>query len=161
MLPHATSRSTVISYYFKLKAVTWLLVGVGLWWASTTSPELGVKLTIRLFAFFVIVFVVPSLLIWILAIPVKYRSPFGWWFGLIYLLLIVTTKMSLGLSEAPADLWQRLVHQPSKPFLAGAAVVGLLSVIAFALDLSALVAFLSPKGRDCWGIGRRNPHARI
>jgi hypothetical protein len=161
MQPHATSRSTVISYYFKFKAVTWLLVGAGLWWASTTSPEMGVQLTVRLFAFFLLLFAVPALLLWILSTPVKYRSPFGWWFGLAYLILIVTTKMSLGFSEAPADLWQRLAHQPSKPFLAGIAAIGLLSVVVFALDLAALVAFLSPKGRDCWGVGKRNPQARI
>ena len=161
MQPHSTSRSRTLGAYFRLKGVLWIVVGFILWWAAWGAPELSGVDEARVFAIFLLVFAAPAVLFWVLGTLVRFRSSLGWWLGTAYVAGALFAKVALGLVNVPAILWRSAAHIVPPAHALGLKAVGFVSVLVFALDVAALVILISPRGRDCWGIGRRNPAARV
>lgn len=155
MTVHPTSRSRILGAYLKFKGITWTLMGLPLWWAGQRSPELGSESNARLFAYYILVFAVPGLLLWLVGLVVRIRHPAGWYLAVLYLLANVIFKTEGGFFQLPAEAWQYVSHRLPPDYLAGVKVFGFLAAVVFAMDASALLAFLSPRGRACFSVRRR------
>ncbi len=161
MQPHSTGRSRVLGAYFRLKGVLWALAGGILWWTAWGSPELSGVDEARVFAIFLLAFAVPGVLLGVLGTLVRYRSTLGWWLGIVYLAVILSAKTTLGLTDVLTELWRWGARAVPPEHILGLQTIGILSAAVFAMDVAALVALVSPRGRDCYGIGAKNPAARV
>ncbi len=160
MVARPTSRSKLLGAYLQFKGIEWAVLGFVVWWAALDLPELWKQSSLRLFAYYLLVFAVPGVLLWTLGVVVKYRHRMGWYGAVAYLASVMTGKIGGGIAELPVGAWQWASHQTAPGYLTGFKIFGLLSAVIFAMDLAALLAFLSPRGRDCYGIGQPNPEAR-
>jgi hypothetical protein len=155
-----TARSRALGGYFKFKGLTWAVVGATLLYAALSGGTLEDAGPLRLSAFFLLMFAVPSVLLWTLGTVVKIRHPAGWWIGLVYVSSIVAAKTILGTGELPGQSWYWLSHHLPPTHLLGMKILAIFSVLVYALDIVVLVALLSARGRDCFDVGTPNPSAR-
>lgn len=155
-----TQRSRALGWYFKFKGLTWAFVGALLLYTALAGGTLEDAGPLRLSAFFILLFAVPSVLLWTLGIVVKIRHPFGWWIGVLYVSAIVAAKTVLGIGELPGRTWYWLSNHVPPTHLLGIKVLAVGAVLVYALDVAVLVALLSARGRDCYDIGEPNPSVR-
>jgi hypothetical protein len=153
MSAHVTSRSKLLGFYIQFKGVVWAVLGFALWWVAPGAPELGGESSLRLFAYYLMVFAVPGVLLWTVGVLVRYRHSTGWYLGVIYLIGLVVFKVGGGIAELPVEAWYWASRRVPPEFLTGLKVFGFLAAVIFATDLASLLSFLSPRGRECWGIG--------
>ncbi len=161
MSTHATARSKVLGIYIQFKGIEWALMGLVLYLSAVVAPGFWEGSNLRLFAYYLLVFAAPGALIWVVGVLVRYRHSLGWFFGVAYLLATVLGKVLGGVAEIPVEAWYWVSQRVPTEYLTGIKIFGFLAAVVFATDMAALLALLSPRGRDCWGIGKRNPEARI
>lgn len=147
--------------YIQFKGIEWALMGLAVYLSAVSTPGLWEGSALRLFAYYLLVFAAPGALIWVAGVLVRYRHRFGWYLGVGYLLATVVGKVAGGVAEVPVEAWFWASKRVPTEYLTGLKVFGILAAMIFATDLAGLLAFLSPRGRDCWGIGKPNPEARI
>lgn len=140
--------------YIQFKGIEWAVMGLAVYLSAVTRPGLWEGSALRLFAFYLLAFAVPGTLIWVAGVLVRYRRPLGWYLGVGYLFATVMGKVAGGVAEVPVEAWFWASRRVPTQYLPGLKVFGFLAVVIFATDLVALLALLSPRGRDCWGIGR-------
>ncbi len=155
-----TTRSKVLGWYFRFKAVTWAAAGIVLLYAALTGGSLDDAGPMRLIAFFTLMFAVPSVLLWTLGILIKMRLPIAWWIGLIYAAAVVGAKTVLGTGELPGQAWYWLSSHVPPTHLVSLRILAVAAILVYAMDVAVFVALLSPRGRDCFDIGKPNPSAR-
>jgi len=160
MNAHPTSRSSILGYYIQYKGVAWGIIGFAVWWAALGTPELWAASGLRLFAYYLLVFAVPGVLMWTMGVLVKYRHPLGWYGSVVYLVGVVIFKVGGGVADLPVEAWRWVSQTVPPEYLTGLKIFGFLAVVVLATDVAALLAFLSPKGRDCFSVGKKNPDAR-
>ncbi len=155
MKVHPTSRSRILGAYVGFKGISWALMGLPIWWAALRTRELETEQPARLFAYYILLFVVPGLLLWVVGRVVRVRHPVGWYLAVIYLLANVVVKTEGGFYQLPAEAWQYVSHRVPPDYLMGVKIFGILAAVVFAMAASALLAFLSPRGRECFNVRRR------
>lgn len=153
MALEATRRSRYLGYYFAFKGGEWFLGGLLLFLAAAETGPLGEMTTPRLFAAFLALFAAPAVLVATLGLLVRMRQKAGWYLGVAYTALVVLSKTALGIGQGPLRLWYRLSEALPPAYVTGFRAFGLFSAVVLAVDFSALLAFLSPRGRDCFRIG--------
>jgi len=161
MSTHATARSKILGIYIQFKGIEWALMGLVLYLSAVAAPGFWEGSNLRLFAYYLLVFAAPGALIWVAGVLMRYRHRLGWYLGVGYLLATVLGKVLGGVAEIPVEAWYWVSQRVPTEYLMGIKIFGFLAAVVFATDLAALLALLSPRGRDCWGIGERNPEARI
>jgi hypothetical protein len=160
MSPHSTQRSRNVARYIKFKGAVWAIMGLGVYVAAVRKPDLVDGSSLRLFAYYLLLFAVPGILIWTVGVLVRFRRRLGWYLGVAYLSAVVFGKVAGGVAEVPIQAWYWATRQVPEEYLPAVGVFGVLAAAVFAFDLAALAFFLSPRGRDCWGIGTPNPDSR-
>ncbi|MGA9751227.1 MAG: hypothetical protein WBS54_05535 [Acidobacteriota bacterium] len=156
MSAHSTARSRSLGNYFRFKGILWAGEGLLLFLATLETHEMGEVSTLRLFAFYLLLFAAPGVLLVTLGSLVRLRLPVGWWLSMAYLSVLIVVKTSLGFTQEPVDVWFSLARRVPPHYLVGLQVFGIASAVIYALDIAAFVAFLSPKGRECYGVRRRS-----
>lgn len=149
---HSTSLSRALGLYFHLKGVGWAAVGLLLWFFALKTGQFGADNPLVLFAYYLILFAVPGVLLWVLGILVRFRSPTGWWLGISYLGFVLFAKTSVGLVNMPAEAWHWLSRRLPPSYFGTATAVGFASALVYALDLAAFVVLIAPKGRATFGL---------
>jgi hypothetical protein len=149
---HSTSLSRTLGFYFHLKAVGWAAVGLLLWFFALDTGQFGTDSPLILFAYYLILFAVPGVLLWVLGILVRFRKPMGWWIGTAYLGLVLFAKTSVGLVNMPAEVWHWLSQRLPPAYFGRATALGLFAAVAYALDVAAFVVLIAPKGRATFGL---------
>ena len=155
MRSHPTGRSRVLGLYLKAKAVAWAAIGLVLWWAAMRAPETWEESSLRLFAYFLLVFATPGVLIWTLGVLVKHRQRRGWLAAVAYLSVLVALKVAGGMADLPEQVWYWASRRFAPAYLTGLKAFGVASAVVLAADLAALLAFFSRKGRECFGVTAR------
>jgi|YelNatPaOPRAMG01_1025707.scaffolds.fasta_scaffold08137_3 hypothetical protein len=156
MAVQPTVRSRSLGNYFRFKGILWAGEGLLLFLATLETHEMGEVSTLRLFAFYLLLFAAPGVLLVTLGSLVRMRLPVAWWLAMVYLSALIAIKTSLGFSQGAVDLWYSLAKQVPPHYLLDLQVFGIVSAVIYALDIAAFVAFLSPKGRECYGVRRRS-----
>ncbi len=156
MSAHSTARSRSLGNYFRFKGILWAGEGLLLFLATLETHEMGEGSILRLFAFYLLLFAAPGVLLITLGSLVRLRLPVGWWLAMAYLSVLIVVKTSLGLTQEPVDVWFSLAKRVPPHYLIGMQAFGIASAVIYALDITAFVAFLSPKGRECYGVRRRS-----
>ena len=151
-------RSDLLGAYFQLKAALWAVLGLAVGWGFVVAGEMGVRDAIRSAAYYILLFLVPGILLWVLGIAVRARHPTAWWFGMIYLVAILLLKVSLGGTDMPLRVWSWTSSRLPTFYVGGLAFFGLFSTLVLAMDAAALASFVSADGRACFSIG--NPSGR-
>lgn len=149
---HSTPLSRTLGFYFHLKAVGWAAAGLLLWFFALESGQFGTDSPLTLFAYYLLLFAAPGVLLWVLGIVVRFRRPVGWWIGTAYLGLILFAKTTVGLVNVPAEAWHRLSRRLPPDYFGTATAVGLFSALVYALDVAAFVVLIAPKGRATFGL---------
>ncbi len=148
-----TRRSRYLGYYFVFKGAEWCLGGFLLFLAAVGTGPHGEMTGPRLFAAFLALFAAPAVLLATLGLLVRMRHSVGWYLGVVYTSLVVLSKTVLGIGEGPLRLWYRMAEALPPAHVLGLRAFGLLTAVVLAVDLSALLALLSQRGRDCFRIG--------
>ena len=156
MSTHSTARSRSLGNYFRFKGILWAGEGLLLFLTTLETHELGEVSTLRLFAFYLLLFAAPGVLLLTLGSLVRLRLPVAWWFAMAYLSALIVVKTSLGFTQEPVEVWYSLARRVPPHYLVGLQAFGILSAVVYALDITAFVAFLSPRGRECFGVRRRS-----
>jgi hypothetical protein len=154
---HSTSRSRNVARYIKFKGAVWALMGLGAYAAAIRKPDLVDGSSLRLFAYYLLLFAVPGILIWTVGVLVRFRRPLGWYLGVAYLSAVIVGKVVGGVAEVPIRAWSWATQQVPVEYIPAVGIFGILAAAVFAFDLAALFAFLSSRGRECWGIGTPGP----
>ena len=94
MHTHPTRRSSVLGLYLKAKGLGWAAIGLVLWWAAMRAPETWEESSLRLFAYFLLVFATPGVLLWTLGAMVKFRQELGWYGAVLYLVGLLAFKVA-------------------------------------------------------------------
>ncbi len=157
---HSTQRSRVLARYIKFKGAVWALMGLAVYAAAVRKPDLVDGSSLRLFAYYLLLFAVPGILIWTVGVLVRFRTRTGWYLGVAYLTAVIAGKVLGGVAEVPFRAWDWATRQVPQEYIPAVGVFGVLAAAVFAVDIAAVMAFISPKGRDCWGIGAPNPESR-
>jgi hypothetical protein len=157
---HSTQRSRNVARYIKFKGAAWTLMGLGVYAAAIRKPDLVDGSSLRLFAYYLLVFAVPGILIWTVGVLVRFRQRLGWYLGVAYISAVIIGKVLGGVAEVPIQAWYWVTRQVPEQYIPAVGIFGVLAAAVFAFDLAVLAAFLSPKGRDCWGMGARTPDTR-
>jgi hypothetical protein len=153
--PHSTRLTRYLGLYFYFKGVGWAVVGLVLWFFALQSGQFETDSPFRLFAYYLLLFAVPGVLLWVLGVLVRFRRPMAWWLGTGYLSLTLFGKTTVGLVNVPAEIWHSLSHRLPPAYFGTATALGLGATVVYALDIGVFVVFLSPICRECFGI---NPH---
>lgn len=148
-----TRRSRYLGYYFAFKGGEWFLGGLLLFLAAAASGPYGEMTAPRLFAAFLALFAAPAVLLATLGILVRMRNPAGWYLGVLYTAMVVVSKTALGIGEGPLRLWYGIAEALPPAHVFSLRAFGLFTAVVLAVDFSALLALLSPKGRDCFRVG--------
>jgi len=141
--------------YIQFKGIEWALMGLAVFLSAVCTPGLWEGSALRLFAYYLLVFAAPGALIWVAGVLVRYRRPLGWYLGAGYLFATVLGKVAGGVAEVPVEAWFWASRRVPTQYLMSLKVFGIFAAVIFATDLAALMAFLSPRGRDCWGVGSK------
>ena len=160
MRAHPTARSKLLGIYIQFKGLVWAVMGLVGFIAGTRSPDFWDGSPMRLFAYYLLVFAVPGILIWTCGVLVRYRRSLGWYLGVAYFAALIIGKTGGGVAEIPAQAWYWVSQRVSQGYIPWLQAFGILAAAAFAADIAALLAFVSPRGRDCWHIGKPNRDAR-
>jgi len=147
----------MIGGYLGFKGLVWALMGLGIYIAAVWSPMLVEESPLRLFAYYLLVFAAPGILIWTVGVLVRYRNRMGWYLGVAYFTADIVGKVVGGLAEVPVNAWYWVTNQVPENYLPAFQVFGILAAAVFAVDLACLMALMSPRGRECWGIGEPHP----
>jgi hypothetical protein len=150
-----TLRSRALGAYFQFKGLEWCAGGALLLLAALRAGGFGGSHPMRLVAFFLILFAAPAVLLVTLGFVVRMRHPAGWWIGTIYAAAVVLSKSAVGISQVPFRMWYSLSDRLPPATLLGLKVFHVITALVLALDVAALLALLSIKGRDCFRIGWR------
>jgi hypothetical protein len=150
-------RSLVLGGYIQFKGAEWIFVGMLIWWAASRTGNLPEVPALRVLAFYLIGFAVPGVLLLTIGYAARYRSRAAWYLSVAYLLSLVIFKAAGGVAELPLEAWLWVSRRVPGDYLLGVKLFGLASATVGAADLVALMAFLSTRGRECFGIGRRQP----
>jgi hypothetical protein len=150
--PHSTPMTRYLGLYFNFKSVSWAASGLALWIFALGSGELESDSPVRLFAYYLLIFAIPGVLLWVLGELVRYRRPMAWWLGTGYLALTLFAKTTLGLVNVPAELWHTLSNRLPPSRFAAATALGMGATVVYALDVAVFVMFISPKCRECFGV---------
>jgi len=148
-----TRRSRYLGYYFAFKGCEWFAGGLLLFLAAAEMGPRGEMTAPRLFAAFLALFAAPAVLLATLGLLVRMRHPAGWYLGVAYTSLVVLSKTALGIGEGPLRLWYRVAEVLPPAHVLGFRTFGLFTAVVLAVDFAALLALLSPRGRDCYRIG--------
>ncbi|MEW5764258.1 MAG: hypothetical protein ACOYXN_02995 [Acidobacteriota bacterium] len=150
-----TTRSRALGAYFQFKGLEWCAGGALLLLAALRTGHFGASSPVRLVAYFLLLFAVPAVLLFTLGIVVRMRHPAGWWCGVAYSAAVVVSKSAVGISQVPFRMWYSFSDRLPPATLLGLKVFNVITALVLALDLAALLALLSIKGRDCFHIGWR------
>lgn len=148
MQSHSTPMSRILGLYFHFKGVEWAVVGLFLLHAAISTGEIDSDSPVRLFAYFLLIFAAPGILLWILGTIVRLRRPIGWWLGTGYLTLVLFMKTSLGFINVPAEVWHWASSRLPPSYYGTAAIVGVLAAVVFATDVATFVVIISPRCRE-------------
>ena len=149
----ALFRADIIGRYLQFKAVVWCAVGIAYEWGFYAAGVSGWRDGFRSFAFYLLLFGTPSVLLWVLGMVTRLRHPLAWWFGVGYLLACLVGKTTFGTAGLPVAMWQWTSDRLPPFYLRGFAAFTLFSTLILAADIVALISLLSPLGRECFGIG--------
>lgn len=156
MRSRPSARSLVLGGYIQFKGAEWLLVGLLIWWGASRTGNLPEAPPLRILAYYLIAFAVPGVLLLTIGYAARYRSSTAWYLAVAYLLSLVAFKAVGGVAELPLEAWLWVSRRVPGDYLLGVKLFGLASAIVGAADLIALVGFISHKGRECFGIGKRS-----
>ena len=157
MRSRPSARSLVLGGYIQFKGAEWILVGLLIWWGASRTGNLPDAPALRILAYYLIAFAVPGVLLLTIGYAARYRSSTAWFLAVIYLLGLVIFKAAGGVAELPLEAWLWVSRRVPGDYLPGVKLFGLASAIVGAADLVTLMAFLSRRGRECFGISRRQP----
>ena len=149
-----SQRSRLLGFYLQAKALCWVALGVALVWGFIVAGDLGARDGVRAFAYFLLAFLVPGLLLWVLGIAVKVRHRTCWWFAMGYLVTVVVAKGLVGATDLPWEAWSWVSSRLPPFYLKGFELFGVLSTAVLAADVAALASFVSPQGRASFGVGK-------
>lgn len=149
-----SQRSRLLGFYIQAKALCWLVLGVALVWGFIVAGDLGARDAFRALAYFLLAFLVPGMLLWVLGIAVRVRHRFCWWFAMAYLITVVVAKGVVGATDLPWEAWSWVSVRLPPFYLKGFELFGIFSSAVLAADVAALASFVSPQGRASFGIGK-------
>lgn len=149
-----TPRSRFLGLYLQAKALCWITVGIALAWGFGVAGEMGSGDGIRAFAYFLIIFLVPGILVWVLGVVVRVRMGIAWWFAVAYLVAVAIAKAGAGSTDLPWQAWSWVSTRLPTFYIRGFQAFAVFSTAVLAADIAALASFISPQGRACFGVGR-------
>ena len=149
-----TQRSRLLGLYLQAKAACWITVGVALFWGFMVAKELSARDGFQAFAYFLLLFLVPGVLLWVLGVTVKLRFPTSWWFAVGYLVSILVAKAIVGSTDLPWEAWSWVSTRLPTFYLKGFQAFAVFNTAILAADVAALAAFISLPGRACYQIGK-------
>jgi hypothetical protein len=149
-----TQRSRLLGLYIQAKAACWIAIGIALFWGFMVAGEMTIRDGFQAFAYFLLLFLVPGVLLWVLGVTVRLRFPTSWWFAVGYLVCILVAKAIIGTTELPEEAWFWVSNRLPNFYLLGLRAFAVLTTAVLAADVAALAAFISLPGRACYGVGK-------
>lgn len=149
-----TPRSRLLGLYIQAKSLCWITVGVALAWGFGVAGDMGSGDGFRAFAYFLIIFLVPGILLWVLGVIVRVRIRAAWWFAVTYFVVVVITKAGAGSTDLPWQAWSWVSTRLPTFYIRGFQAFAVFSTAVLAADVAALASFISPQGRACFGVGK-------
>jgi len=147
----------IIGGYLRFKAFAWVILGLAIGWGYLVAEEMGWRDPLRYVSHYLMIFVVPAVLVWVLGVAVHMGYPAAWWFGVAYFGVALTAKAVFGNTEMPWTMWSWVSERLPPFYLRGFFLFGLLNAVLLAADTVGLVALLSPQGRLYFRIKQSSP----
>jgi len=147
----------IIGGYIRFKALAWAILGLAIGWGFVRAEEMGWRDPLRYLSYYIIVFVVPAVLLWVLGVAVHMGYTSAWWFGIAYFASALIAKTLFGHTEMPTTMWTWVTERLPLFYLRGFYIFHIFTTLIMAVDAVALVALMSRQGRLYFGVRKPRP----